>query len=121
MKNIARIVATAALATAAVLTAGAAAHADGGAIDWPVAPTSAERTGRPRHHPHRLAVTARRESAREFSCPAHRTSGPRGKGSESLSRIPGTRAKKGALGHGAAGGRRLESRYRKEMEHIHPG
>ncbi|OKK14686.1 hypothetical protein AMK16_29410 [Streptomyces sp. CB00455] len=41
MKNIARIVATAALAGAAVLTAGGAAHADGGAIDWPVPPTSA--------------------------------------------------------------------------------
>ncbi|MFE6839554.1 hypothetical protein ACFVFI_32605 [Streptomyces sp. NPDC057705] len=41
MKNIARLVATAALATAAVLTAGAAAHADGGDIDWPVAPASA--------------------------------------------------------------------------------
>ncbi|WP_405827039.1 MULTISPECIES: hypothetical protein [unclassified Streptomyces] len=41
MKNIARLVATAALATTAVLTAGAAAHADGGDIDWPVAPASA--------------------------------------------------------------------------------
>ncbi|MEU7601298.1 hypothetical protein AB0B78_20325 [Streptomyces sp. NPDC040724] len=41
MKNIARLVATAALATAAVLTAGAAAHADGGDIDWPVAPHAA--------------------------------------------------------------------------------
>ncbi|MDX3539564.1 hypothetical protein PV721_35620 [Streptomyces sp. MB09-01] len=41
MKNIARIVATAALTAAAVLTAGAAAHADGDAIDWPVAPASA--------------------------------------------------------------------------------
>ncbi|MEU9164191.1 hypothetical protein AB0D29_28475 [Streptomyces sp. NPDC048424] len=41
MKNIARIVATAALAATAVLTAGAAAHADGGPIDWPVPPTAA--------------------------------------------------------------------------------
>ncbi|MFE9932622.1 hypothetical protein [Streptomyces sp. NPDC005533] len=41
MKNIARVVATAALVATAVLTAGAAAHADGGAIDWPVPPTSA--------------------------------------------------------------------------------
>ncbi|MFJ3728442.1 hypothetical protein ACIPYQ_38565 [Streptomyces sp. NPDC090045] len=41
MKNIARLVATAALATAAVLTAGAAALADGGDIDWPVAPHAA--------------------------------------------------------------------------------
>ncbi|MFD9411466.1 hypothetical protein ACFWBN_31205 [Streptomyces sp. NPDC059989] len=40
MKNIARLVATAALACAAVLTAGGAAQADGGDIDWPVAPTS---------------------------------------------------------------------------------
>ncbi|MER6314315.1 hypothetical protein ABT237_11160 [Streptomyces sp. NPDC001581] len=40
MKNIARIVATATLVATAVLTAGTAAHADGG-IDWPVPPTSA--------------------------------------------------------------------------------
>ncbi|MFG2877467.1 hypothetical protein ACGFYU_21145 [Streptomyces sp. NPDC048337] len=40
MKNIARLVATAALAAAAVLTAGGVAQADGGNIDWPVAPAS---------------------------------------------------------------------------------
>lgn len=41
MRNIARVVATAALATAAVLTAGGVAAADGGgSIDWPVAPVS---------------------------------------------------------------------------------
>ncbi|MFJ7589431.1 hypothetical protein ACIQZO_19040 [Streptomyces sp. NPDC097617] len=39
MRNIARLAATAALACAAVLTAGGAAQA--GPIDWPVAPASA--------------------------------------------------------------------------------
>jgi hypothetical protein len=42
MKNFAaRLAATTALVGAAVLTAGGVAHADGGAIDWPVPPTSA--------------------------------------------------------------------------------
>ncbi|MET9324308.1 hypothetical protein ABZX75_29710 [Streptomyces sp. NPDC003038] len=41
MKNIARLVATAALLGAAVLTVGGAAHADGGDIDWPAAPAPA--------------------------------------------------------------------------------
>ncbi|MFJ3964856.1 hypothetical protein [Streptomyces sp. NPDC090036] len=45
MKNLARLVAAAALATAAVLTAGGAAQADGGPIDWPVAPSSATDPG----------------------------------------------------------------------------
>ncbi|MFJ7208324.1 hypothetical protein ACIQWR_32945 [Streptomyces sp. NPDC098789] len=39
MKNIARLIATAALAAAALLTAGGIANADGGdGIGWPVAP-----------------------------------------------------------------------------------
>ncbi|MET9958571.1 hypothetical protein ABZ128_05695 [Streptomyces sp. NPDC006326] len=46
MKTIARVVATAALVSAAVLTAGGVAQADGGQIDWPVAPgTSAAPAG----------------------------------------------------------------------------
>ncbi|MFJ4781454.1 hypothetical protein [Streptomyces sp. NPDC088762] len=40
MKNIARLFATAAFVCAAVFTAGGVAQADGGAIDWPVPPTS---------------------------------------------------------------------------------
>ncbi|MFD3329969.1 hypothetical protein [Streptomyces sp. NPDC058701] len=42
MRNIARVVATAVLATAAVLAADGVAAADGGggSIDWPVAPAS---------------------------------------------------------------------------------
>ncbi|MET9697440.1 hypothetical protein ABZY31_10995 [Streptomyces sp. NPDC006529] len=39
MKNIARLIASAALVSAAVLTVGGVAHADGGTdIGWPVAP-----------------------------------------------------------------------------------
>ncbi|WP_330335495.1 hypothetical protein OHS33_38080 (plasmid) [Streptomyces sp. NBC_00536] len=42
MKNIARLIATATLVGAAVLTAGGVANADGGTdIGWPVAPPTA--------------------------------------------------------------------------------